>query len=95
MKRNINLTIAIAIGFMMSGCSYLGFGENQTYCQEHGRNFKDAGVCGDTYEIYRNIGKVRKISYRDYEEQSNKPEKENLHKQHTTRVNARRQWRTK
>lgn len=64
---NINIVIAITISFMISGCSALGFGENQTYCQEHGRNFKDAGVCGDTYEIFKNISKVRKISYREYE----------------------------
>jgi len=60
--------IAIALMAMLfSGCSYIGIGYSETYCQEHGKDYSDAGVCGNSYDIYKNIKKVKSEAYRKYE----------------------------
>ena len=39
----------------LNGCSgkSLGIGYNETYCEQRGCDFQDAGVCGDPMEIYK------------------------------------------
>lgn len=49
-----SLVLAIAVLLTMSGCTkYFTVGENRGYCEEHGCDYSDAGLCGDPYEIYR------------------------------------------
>ena len=47
-----------------TGC--FSVGANTTYCQEHGCDFHDAGVCGNSYDIYKNWKKAEKDAYRGY-----------------------------
>ena len=42
----------VLISSIFSGC-FFNLGESQGYCEEHGCNYADAGVCGDTFEIYK------------------------------------------
>jgi len=63
------IIIAFIISFtslFINGCSYVGIGNSQTYCQENGCDYADAGVCGDTYMIYKNNKKVNKVAYKDF-----------------------------
>lgn len=58
--------------FILAGVSLLFFsgcfsvGANATYCQEHGCDFHDAGICGNSYDIYKNWKKAEKDAYRGY-----------------------------
>ena len=35
------------------GCSAISIGENETYCEEHGCDYSDAGFCGSPIKIYK------------------------------------------
>lgn len=64
MRSVFNLTcIGIAI-LLLQGCSgkSLGVGYNETYCEERGCDFQDAGICGDPMEIYKNRKYIQAIN---------------------------------
>ncbi len=44
--------VLMLISSLCSGCVF-NLGESQGYCEENGCNYADAGVCGDTFDIYK------------------------------------------
>lgn len=65
MVNKIFLTTLLFVGLALSGCtaSFWSIGEEKGYCEEHGCNYSDAGVCGNAFELYKNKNKVRKLAY--------------------------------
>lgn len=59
------LMIAFFSIFIFSGCSFFNIGKEQGYCEEHGCDYSDAGVCGDVYKTYESRYKDLDKSYRD------------------------------
>jgi len=57
----------ILVGMVLitfNGCSTLfNLGENQTVCEENGCDYKDAGVCGNSFDIYNNWQKAKSEAY--------------------------------
>lgn len=53
------------ISIMFNGCvaDYFTLGKNKSYCEEHGCDYADAGVCEDPFEIIQNKKKYNKLSY--------------------------------
>lgn len=47
------LTITFLVIFTQGCSSMFNLGEPQGYCEEHGCDFSDAGVCGDVFELYK------------------------------------------
>lgn len=47
------IILGMVCSFMLNGC-LLTVGYDQTYCEENGADYSDAGVCGDPMEIYEN-----------------------------------------
>lgn len=56
----------ISILLFGSGCSTIGIGHNETYCQEYGSNYEDAGVCGNSYDIYKDWHITKKEAYKNF-----------------------------
>jgi len=56
MRSVFSLIVLWSAAMLLQGCSgkSLGVGYNETYCDERGCNFQDAGICGDPMEIYKN-----------------------------------------
>jgi hypothetical protein len=55
------ILITVVSIFSLSSCSsMLGMGHEKTYCEEHGHDYSDAGVCGDPMQIYKNRKKLIK-----------------------------------
>ena len=55
----------------LGGCAkHMGVGYNETYCEEHGCDYSDAGVCGDPMKIYkyRKYIDESSIAYKNLEE---------------------------
>ena len=44
----------VASAFLFSGCSMMVVGHEKRYCDEHGADYSDAGVCDDVWTIYQN-----------------------------------------
>ena len=66
MKRAINLFLLIA-PFVFSGCmSIFNVGYDKGICEEQGCDYKDAGVCGNSYDIYKDWRKAKKEAYIGY-----------------------------
>jgi hypothetical protein len=54
MKLKLTMIIFSSILFF-TGCSKMvSIGYEQSYCEEYGKNYQDAGVCGDPMKIYKN-----------------------------------------
>ena len=65
MKSKILLLATIVLFF--SGCmSIFNVGHDKGICEEQGCDYKDAGVCGNTYDIYKNWRKAKKRAYIGY-----------------------------
>lgn len=53
--------------FMFSGCmSVFNIGHDKSICEEQGCDYRDAGVCGNSYDIYKNWKESKKRAYIDY-----------------------------
>jgi len=63
-KSHIVIIAILTLG--LSGCSWIGIGKNETYCAEHSCDYSDAGVCGNSYDVYKNWREVQKKSYENY-----------------------------
>lgn len=64
-KRTIAVSI-IAV-FSFGGCSAMfNVGHDKGICEEKGCDYSDAGVCGDSYMIYKNWKDAEKEAYKDY-----------------------------
>ena len=58
--------VLVGVIFLLSGCSTMfNIGKNQTVCEENGCDYKDAGVCGNSYDIYKNWKKAKEMAYED------------------------------
>lgn len=59
------ISVFLVVTFFFSGCSGLiGMGKDKTYCEEHGFDFSDAGLCGDPMEIYKHRKKIiRRVNH--------------------------------
>ncbi len=64
MKKIIYYGLILILPLLFSGC--FNIGANMTYCQEHGCNYKDAGVCGNSFDIYKNWREAEKKAYKGY-----------------------------
>jgi len=58
MGRQVMKFILIMTGFsialLLSGCARMvSLGYEHPYCEEHGKNYQDAGICGDPMLIYK------------------------------------------
>ncbi len=60
------VSMLLALGLTFNGC-VLNLGESQGYCEEHGCDYSDAGVCGDAFEIYKTRHKDVDKSYEHIE----------------------------
>lgn len=53
----LKLTIIIFSALVLSGCSKMAsavsLGYEHPYCETHGLNYQDAGVCGNPMTIYK------------------------------------------
>ncbi len=59
----LKLIMIISSIIMFTGCSKMvSLGYEHPYCEEHGKNYQDAGICGDPMLIYK---------YRNYINQNN------------------------
>ena len=57
------IMIIFSVSFLLSGCSKMvSLGYEHPYCEEHGKNYQDAGICGDPMLIYK---------YRHYIDENN------------------------
>ena len=53
------IILFVGIFLFTCGCSnIMSMGKNQTYCEEHGFDYSDAGLCGDPMQIYKNRHKI-------------------------------------
>lgn len=59
-------SIVILISMFINGCSLIGVGHNDTYCAEHGCDYSDAGVCGNSWDIYKHFKQTKKRAYNGY-----------------------------
>ena len=64
-NKMIIFILALTTLLFFSGC--FSIGANETYCQEHGCDFHDAGVCGNSYDIYKNWKEAEKEAYKGYD----------------------------
>ena len=55
------------IPFLFTGCigKLINIGEEKGYCEEHGCDYSDAGVCGNVYELFKNKKKVAGVAYQN------------------------------
>ncbi len=67
--RKIFIAIMFLSPLLFSGCigKIINIGEEKGYCEEHGCDYSDAGVCGNVYELYRKKNKVSAVAYRHIE----------------------------
>jgi len=49
-----NILLGLVMAILLSGCSFLTVGYEQTYCAENGADYSDAGVCDDPWTVYKN-----------------------------------------
>jgi len=66
MMNRIFLIFVVFLLLMLNGCSWIGVGKNDTYCGEHNCDYSDAGVCGNSYDVYKNWQETQKKAYQDY-----------------------------
>jgi len=68
MKKIIVMSI-LALSIMLSGCvsRFFSVGEEESYCQEMGCNYKDVGVCANPMEILENKDDLSDIKSRNDE----------------------------
>ena len=61
------ILITFVLIFLFSGCSKIvNVGYDKTVCEEQDCDYSDAGVCGNSYDIYRNWKKVKQSVYSNY-----------------------------
>ena len=54
MKFKLITMIFSSFFIILTGCSkVVSLGYEHPYCEEHGKNYQDAGVCGDPMLIYK------------------------------------------
>jgi len=58
------LTILTTLVFDGCGARFFNIGHNKGYCEEHGCDYSDAGVCGNPYDILLNKEKAKKLAYK-------------------------------
>jgi len=51
---SLQITAAVFAVMLVSGCSkFFTIGKNKGYCEEHGCDYSDAGLCADPYDVYQ------------------------------------------
>lgn len=65
MKTLMILTLFVPLFF--TGCigKLINIGAEKGYCEEHGCDYSDAGVCGDAYLLFKNKKKVASVAYQN------------------------------
>lgn len=66
MNKILIILILGVSSLFLGGCSWIGVGHNKTYCAEHGCDYSDAGVCGNSYDIYKNWRETEEKAYSGY-----------------------------
>jgi len=68
MKKSL-IFMGIFIPLLFTGCigKLINIGEEKGYCEEHGCDYSDAGVCGDAYELFKRKKKVSAVAYKNIE----------------------------
>lgn len=63
------IVMGMMIPFLFTGCigKLVNIGEEQGYCEEHGCDYSDAGVCGDVYQLFKQKKKVAAVAYKNIE----------------------------
>jgi len=55
MKFFLKLLVLVVLILSISGCSkWFSIGTDLTYCEEHGCNYQDVGLCENPLEILKN-----------------------------------------
>lgn len=58
----------VLLAIILNGCGvadYFTLGKNQSYCEEVGCDYRDAGVCDDPFNIIQNKAEANKVAYSD------------------------------
>lgn len=60
--------ISLTVLLLLTGCTqkvgeYFSLGSNETYCEENGCDYSDAGVCDTPFNIIQNKAEARKMAY--------------------------------
>ena len=55
-----NIVVMILVSLVLSACS-VTVGEESTYCEEHGVDYSDAGVCDGPMAVYKARHRLRKL----------------------------------
>lgn len=65
-RSNFKIILLLLGIILLSGCSSkdMAIGYNKTYCEEHGCDYSDAGICGDPYLIYKYKNEIHKYAYK-------------------------------
>jgi hypothetical protein len=60
------LIISITTAIIFSGCvaDYFTLGKAQTYCEENGCDYSDAGVCSSPFDIIQKKEFYNKVAYK-------------------------------
>lgn len=63
------IVLSIMLAFSLQGClsKAISLGENKTYCEEHGCDYSDAGVCKDPFFVLNNKQGVKQAAYKNIE----------------------------
>ncbi len=59
--------ILVILPLIFTGCigKIINIGEEKGYCEEHGCDYSDAGVCGDAYLLFKNKKRVASVAYQN------------------------------
>lgn len=73
-KLILNILTASFIAIFFTGCveSMFSLGANKSYCEEHGCDYSDAGVCKDPYFVLLNKQNVKAGAYKGIDCYTNK-----------------------
>lgn len=68
------MALAILVALSLNGCisRFFSVGEENTYCDEHGCNYTDVGVCGSPFDILENKDDLSGLKKLNKEKDNNK-----------------------
>lgn len=62
----MNKILILVIPILFSGCmAIFNIGHDKGICESRGCDYSNAGVCGDSYEIYKNWKKALYTTYKN------------------------------
>ncbi len=69
MKNIYKLMLILSIALLFNGCvsRFFSVGEEQSYCNENGCNYKDSGVCASPLEVLENKNDLSELKKRNEE----------------------------